>query len=40
MLFTGNFGIGSIVAILVVILFFYMLLRPAKTAEAKLKAKA
>jgi ferrous iron transport protein B len=40
MLFTGNFGIGSIVAILVVIFFFYMLLRPAKTAEAKLKAKA
>jgi ferrous iron transport protein B len=40
MLFTGNFGIGSIVAILVVIIFFYMLLRPAKTAEAKLKAKA
>jgi ferrous iron transport protein B len=40
MLFTGNFGIGSIVAILIVIFFFYMLLRPAKTAEAKLKAKA
>jgi ferrous iron transport protein B len=40
MLFTGNFGIGSIVAIVVVILFFYMLLRPAKTADAKLKAKA
>jgi ferrous iron transport protein B len=40
MLFTGHFGIGSIVAIAVVILFFYMLLRPAKTAEARLKAKA
>jgi ferrous iron transport protein B len=40
MLFTGSFGIGSIVAIAIVIFFFYMLLRPAKTAEAKLKAKA
>ncbi len=33
MLFTGHFGIGSVVAILVVICFFYLLFRPAKGTE-------
>ena len=34
MLFTGHFGIGSIVAILVVIAFVYLLVRPAERKKA------
>jgi ferrous iron transport protein B len=34
MLFTGHFGIGSVVAILIVAAFFYLLFRPAKGSKA------
>jgi ferrous iron transport protein B len=34
MLFTGHFGIGSVVAILIVAAFFYLLFRPAKGTKA------
>ena len=34
MLFTGHFGIGSIVAILIVIAFVYLLVRPTERKKA------